>query len=239
MFNINLWKTAHVCNIFKKRKALSTEPLSLLICHQTDFLIILTTERTTFLSGLEAYLETEPTHLSLKWGQPTVHVGLLWWLSGKEHTCNAGDLGVIPGPGRFPREGNGNPFQYSCWESLWSEEPGRLQSVLCCAQLISCFWHFSTPWTAAARLLCPWDSPGKNTGVGCHALLQGIFLTQSSNPGILHCRWILYHLYHLSYQQSPGYSLWGRNRVGGDLVTKQQQQQSVHIYDLFLVPALV
>ena len=32
------------------------------------------------------------------------------------------------------------------------------------------------------RLLCPWDSPGKNTGVGCHALLQGIFLTQGSNP---------------------------------------------------------
>ena len=31
------------------------------------------------------------------------------------------------------------------------------------------------------RLLCPWDSPGKNTGVGCHALLQGIFLTQGSN----------------------------------------------------------
>ena len=33
-----------------------------------------------------------------------------------------------------------------------------------------------------ARLLCPWDSPDKNTGVGCHALLQGIFLTQGSNP---------------------------------------------------------
>jgi len=32
------------------------------------------------------------------------------------------------------------------------------------------------------RVLCPWDSPGKNTGVGCHALLQGIFLTQGSNP---------------------------------------------------------
>ena len=43
-----------------------------------------------------------------------------------------------------------------------------------------------------ARLLCPWDSPGKNTGVGCHALLQGIFLTQGSNPGLLHCRQILY-----------------------------------------------
>ena len=34
------------------------------------------------------------------------------------------------------------------------------------------------------------DSPGKNTGVGCHALLQGIFPTQRSNPSLLHCRWI-------------------------------------------------
>ena len=34
------------------------------------------------------------------------------------------------------------------------------------------------------------DSPGKNTGVGCHALLQGIFLTQRSKPVLSHCRWI-------------------------------------------------
>ena len=40
------------------------------------------------------------------------------------------------------------------------------------------------------------DSPGNNTGVGCHALLQGIFLTQESNPGLPHCRWILYYLSH-------------------------------------------
>ena len=38
------------------------------------------------------------------------------------------------------------------------------------------------------------DSPGQNTGVGCHALLQGIFPTQRSNPGIPPCRQILYHL---------------------------------------------
>ena len=50
------------------------------------------------------------------------------------------------------------------------------------------------------RLLCPWDSPGKNTGVGCHALLQGIFLPQGSNQGLLHCRQILNQL---SYQGSP------------------------------------
>ena len=44
------------------------------------------------------------------------------------------------------------------------------------------------------------NSPGKHTEVGCHYLLQGIFLTQGSNPGLLHCRQILYHL---SYQGSP------------------------------------
>ena len=44
------------------------------------------------------------------------------------------------------------------------------------------------------RLLCPWDSAGKNTGVGCCTLLHGIFPTQGSNPGLLHCMWIFYHL---------------------------------------------
>ena len=44
------------------------------------------------------------------------------------------------------------------------------------------------------------DSPGKNTGVGCHALLQRIFPTQGSIPGLPHCRWILYCL---SHQGSP------------------------------------
>ena len=48
----------------------------------------------------------------------------------------------------------------------------------------------------SARLLCPWDFPGKNTGVSCHALLHGIFPTQGSNPGLPHCRQILYHLSH-------------------------------------------
>ena len=40
------------------------------------------------------------------------------------------------------------------------------------------------------------DPPGKNTGVGCYALLQGIFSIQGLNPGFLHCRWILYCLSH-------------------------------------------
>ena len=47
-----------------------------------------------------------------------------------------------------------------------------------------------------ARLLCPWNSLGKNTRVGCHTLLQGIFSTQGSNPGLPLCRQILYRLSH-------------------------------------------
>ena len=42
------------------------------------------------------------------------HLGLPRWLSGKELTCSAGDVGLIPGLGRSPGEGNGNPLQYSC-----------------------------------------------------------------------------------------------------------------------------
>ena len=49
------------------------------------------------------------------------------------------------------------------------------------------------------------DSPGKNTGVGCHFLLQGIFPTKGSNPGLLHCRQILYHPNH---QGSPYYIIY-------------------------------
>ena len=45
------------------------------------------------------------------------------------------------------------------------------------------------------------DFPGKNTGVGCHALIQGICLAQGSNPGLAHCRWILYHLSHQGMQK--------------------------------------
>ena len=47
----------------------------------------------------------------------------------KESTCNVGDLGLIPGSGVFPGEGNGYPLQYSCLRIPWIEEPGGLQSM--------------------------------------------------------------------------------------------------------------
>ena len=67
-----------------------------------------------------------------------------------------------------------------------------------------------------ARLLCLWDSPGKNTRVGFHFFLQGIFLTQGSNPGLLHCRQVLYSLsYHRSSSiQKAALNLSSRSRLG-------------------------
>ena len=55
-------------------------------------------------------------------------------------------------------------------------------------------------------LYSPWNSPGQNTGVGSHcSLLEGIFPTQGSNPGLPHCRWIFYQL---SHEGSPGILEW-------------------------------
>ena len=64
----------------------------------------------------------------------------------------------------------------------------------------SCPIHCHPVDCSLPRLLHPWDSPSKNTGVGCHFLLQGIFLTQGWNPGLLHCRQTLYQL---SYKGNP------------------------------------
>ena len=59
---------------------------------------------------------------------------------------------------------------------------------------------FATPWTVACQAPPGWDFPGKNTGMGCHFLLQQIFPTQGSNPSLLH--WTQ-TLYCLSHQEIP------------------------------------
>ena len=74
--------------------------------------------------------------------------------------------------------------------------PAHPSNAVCVCQPLSHGTTFCDP----TRLLCPQNSPGKNTGVGSHSLFQGIFLTQGSNPGLLHCRQILYCL---SYQGRP------------------------------------
>ena len=77
----------------------------------------------------------------------------------------------------------------SCW-NLSSQVPFP-QIVKPYARVCACmlcrFSHVSLQryGLQPTRLLCPWDSPGKNTAVGCHALLQEIFPTQESNPSLL------------------------------------------------------
>ena len=82
---------------------------------------------------------------------------------------------------------------------------------------LSCGILFSTPWVYS-----PWNSLGQNTEVGSFSLLQGIFPAQRSNPGLLHCRQILYQLSHkgsprilewVAYPFSSGSSR-PRNRTG-------------------------
>ena len=74
--------------------------------------------------------------------------------------------------------------------------------------MLSRVWLFCNPVDCSpSRLLCPWNSPGKNTGVGCHALLQGIFPTRGTNLGLLHCRQILYHLSHLGNPKETSTSI--------------------------------
>ena len=69
--------------------------------------------------------------------------------------------------------------------------------VTCCAKSPQLCITLCSPMVGSPTLLpphwllCPWDSPGKNLAVGCHALLQGIFLTQGSNACFVHCRQVL------------------------------------------------
>ena len=120
----------------------------------------------------------------------------------KESTCNVGDLGSIPGLGRSPGEEKGYPLQHSDLEKsmdcivlgvpksrTWLSN-FHFQTLSCRhwpMSFLSIVFHgfvvlrcfsrvrlFATPRTVVARLLCPWNSPGKNTGVGLYFLLQGI-----------------------------------------------------------------
>ena len=84
--------------------------------------------------------------------------------------------------------------------------------------------------------LCSWDSPGKNTGVGCHFLLQGIFLTQGLNLGLPHCRQTFYLLitnsnmwgdFLMPSSSSPTPYQWGVLQFNSILTLSTQRQQHI------------
>ena len=130
----------------------------------------------------------------------------------KKPPANAGglrDSSSIRGSGRSLRIRNSNPLQYSCLKNPMDSGAGRLQSM---GSTKSQTWICDVISPSAVPTLCDpidcsppgssvhGDSPGKDTGVGCHALLQGVFPTLGSNPGFPHFRQILYCL---SHQRSP------------------------------------
>ena len=93
-------------------------------------------------------------------------------------------VGVWWGEGG-PKWGRGRDKRLCPWERR-----AHLPLLFSLSVVSDSLWHHALWFT---RLLCPWDFPGKNTGVGCHFLLQWNFPTQGSNPHLLLGRQILYH----------------------------------------------
>ena len=108
---------------------------------------------------------------------------LRWRCSHKEQTCRHGGWG---GTGRRGRRRVGriesNMETYIACMPSHQSCPALCESVNC---------------MQPARLLCPWDPPGKVIGVGCRALLQGIFPTQGLKMCLCTSRWVPYHQHHL------------------------------------------
>ena len=91
----------------------------------------------------------------------------------------------------------------------WSYTRGSWVCIRTCRESekvksLSRVWLFAIPWTVAYHAPPSMGFSSKSTGVGCHCLLQRIFLTQGSNPGLPQCKQILYHL---SHQGSPGHAI--------------------------------
>ena len=89
----------------------------------------------------------------------------------KNLAASESDMGSIPGSGRSPGEGNGTHSSILAWEIPWTGEPGGLQSAA--AAVTAVVSDSVQPNIRQPTRLCrPWDSPGKNTGMGCHFLLH-------------------------------------------------------------------
>ena len=135
----------------------------------------------------------------------------------------------FPSPGDLPDPGIESRSPTLRADSLPSKPPGNPYMCVCvCVYIYMCIYiclniymyiylseshsvmfNFLQPHgLGPISLLCPWNSPGKNTGVGSLSLLQGIFPTQGSNRGLLHCRQILYQLSYLHIDLKILYWKW-------------------------------
>ena len=120
----------------------------------------------------------------------------------KASACNAGDLGLIPGSGRFPGGGNGNPLQYSCLENpmdggaWWATAHGVAKSQ---TRLSNFTFTFSLLGFSSWRLLWMQITSSRAQGLSC-PVAYGIFPDQGQNPSALH--WQVASQ-PLDYQGSP------------------------------------
>ena len=131
----------------------------------------------------------------------------------------------------YSGEGNGNPLQYSRLENPMDRGASwatvRVCVLSCSVMSDSLQPHGLQP----VRLLCRWDSPGKNTGAGCLALFQGIFPAQGSNQHLLHLlHWQMGALPLAPVGSSDGGG--GAQRVGHHGATERTHwiHTQVHLY---------
>ena len=174
------------------------------------FLLPHCSARRTFLyQGSKSY--------PLQWKQSLHHQGRPIDTVPTSSCClqgaHTGLKGLWRGVGISPHEQDGrlyndltaapNPPEHTvCAEPLLTAGPALSEGTTCVLSRSVMSDSLESYGRQPSRLLCPWDSPGKNTGVGCHAFLQGIFLTQGSNPRLLRIgRQVLYHQRHLGGPQ--------------------------------------
>ena len=121
--------------------------------------------------------------------------------------------GNLPAPGIKP----GSPALQAIFFTIWREAPcpPGAKSLQSCPTLCDPMDY------SLSGSVCPWDSPDKNTGVGCPTLLQGIFLTQGSNPHLLHllhwqsgfvcvCVCVVFFFFTTSTTWKASYLPWGQ-----------------------------
>ena len=89
-------------------------------------------------------------------------------------------------PHTFKQKGNKYSLFFAFFFFFEREKIFEIVFLSTCGLVAKSCSVLATPWTVAHQLLCPWNFLGKNTGVDCHAHLQGMFPTQGWNPGFLH-----------------------------------------------------
>ena len=154
-------------------------------------------------------------------------IDLIWWCymdfpcgsAGKKSTCNVGDLGLIPGLGRSPREGKSYPFQYSFLEnSMDSIVHGVAKSQTWLSDFHFTWCYMGFPGGSVVK------NPPANAGDRDTSLIPG----SGRSPGEGNSNTLVSRQSH-GEKSLVGYSPWGHKRVWHDLMTRQQQML-LHIY---------